>query len=77
MLVGPLVMLIYEPLIGSVRWRDTRAFFVRMGVLGILASLWWIVPLSLHSSYGIDFLQFTEQPRTIWGTNAIPRRRCG
>ena len=35
MLVGPLVLLIYEPLIGSVRWRDSAGFVVRMGVLGI------------------------------------------
>ena len=25
----------------------------------------------VHVRYGIDFLQYTEQPRTIWGTNAI------
>jgi arabinofuranan 3-O-arabinosyltransferase len=72
MLVGPLALLIYEPLIGTVRWRDSWAFVVRMGVLGLLASLWWIVPLALSSRYGIDFLQFTEQPRSIWGTNSAP-----
>ena len=42
---GRCVLLIYEPLIGSVRWRDSARFLVRMGVLGTLASLWWIVPL--------------------------------
>ena len=26
----------------------------------------------MHAGYGIDFLQFTEQPRTIWGTNSAP-----
>jgi arabinofuranan 3-O-arabinosyltransferase len=72
MLVGPLALLIYEPLIGTVRWRDSWAFVVRMGVFGLLASLWWIVPLALSSRYGIDFLQFTEQPRSIWGTNSAP-----
>ena len=72
MLFGPLVLLVYEPLVGSVRWRDSAGFLVRMGVLGTLASLWWIVPLVVHAGYGIDFLQFTEQPRTIWGTNSAP-----
>ena len=38
---------------------------------GSLASLWWIVPLLVHVRYGIDFLQFTEQPRTIWSTNSV------
>jgi arabinofuranan 3-O-arabinosyltransferase len=72
MLVGPLLLLLYEPLIGSVRWRDSASFLVRMGALGVLASLWWIVPLMVHARYGIDFLQFTEQPRTIWATNSAP-----
>ena len=71
MLVGPLVLLLYEPITGAVRWRDAGGFLVRMGVLGVLASLWWIVPLLVHVRYGIDFLQFTEQPRSIWGTNSM------
>ena len=37
----------------------------------MLGSLWWIVPLLVHVRYGIDFLQFTEQPATIWGTNSL------
>jgi arabinofuranan 3-O-arabinosyltransferase len=72
MLVGPLALLIYEPLIRNVRWRDSWAFVWRMGVLGLAASIWWIVPLGVGSRYGIDFLQFTEQPRSIWGTNSAP-----
>ncbi|MBN1527412.1 MAG: DUF3367 domain-containing protein, partial [Thermoleophilaceae bacterium] len=72
MLVGPLVLLIYEPLVRLVRWRDSVTFLVRVGILGTLASLWWIVPLTVHARYGIDFLQFTEQPRTIWSTNSVP-----
>ena len=71
MLVGPLVLLLYEPAVGTVRWRDSAGFLVRVGVLGVLASLWWIVPVLVHVKYGIDFLQFTEQPGTIWGTNSI------
>ena len=71
MLVGPLVLLLYEPAIGTVRWRDSAGFLARVGLLGVLASLWWIVPLLVHVQYGIDFLQFTEQPRSIWGTNSI------
>ncbi len=71
MLVGPLVLLIYEPLTGSVRWRDSGLFLVRMGICGVLASAWWILPLLVHVQYGIDFLKFTEQPASIWGTNSI------
>ncbi len=71
MLVGPLVLLIYEPLIGGARWRDCGGFLVRIGIVGVLASLWWIMPLLVHVRYGIDFLQFTEQPASIWGTNSV------
>ena len=71
MLVGPLVLVLYEPAIGSVRWRDALGFLVRAGGLGVLASLWWIAPLLVHVKYGIDFLQFTEQPSSIWATNSI------
>ena len=38
----------------------------------MLASLWWIVPLVVHAGYGVDFLQFTEQPRTIWAHQQRP-----
>ena len=72
MLVGPLVLLAYEPLAGGVRWRDTGAFLARVAVLGGLVSIWWIAPLLVHVRYGVDFLQFTEQPRAIWGTNSAP-----
>jgi arabinofuranan 3-O-arabinosyltransferase len=71
MLVGPLVLLLYEPATGAVRWRDSGAFLLRMGILGVLASLWWILPLLVHVQYGIDFLKFTEQPRSIWATNSL------
>ena len=70
MLVGPLVLALYEPAIGAVRWRDSLAFIGRVGILGILASLWWIVPVLAHVRYGIDFLKYTEQPSTIWATNS-------
>ena len=70
-LVGPLVLVLYEPVIGSVRWRDAFGFLARAGALALLASLWWIVPLLVHVRYGIDFLQFTEQPQSIWATNSV------
>jgi hypothetical protein len=71
MLFGPLVLILYEPAVGHARWRDAGGFLARIGVLGLLASLWWIVPVLVHVRYGINFLQFTEQPATIWGTNSL------
>ena len=70
MLVGPLVLALYEPTIGNVPWRSSFGFLGRVGILGLLASAWWIVPVLVHVRYGIDFLQFTEQPSSIWATNS-------
>ena len=70
MLVGPLVLIIYEPLAGAVPWRRSLGFLAQVAVCGLLVSLWWIVPLLVHVRFGIDFLQFTEQPGSIWGTNS-------
>lgn len=69
-LLGPLVLAIYEPLTRAVRWRASIGFLLRVGVLGLLTSLWWIAPALAHVHYGIDFLRFTEQPSTIWATNS-------
>ena len=80
---------LYEPLSAAVRWRElARLRLARRRAGDRSASLWWIVPLLVHARYGIDFLQFTEQPRTIWAheqrhrgaaadglLDLVPRRR--
>jgi arabinofuranan 3-O-arabinosyltransferase len=71
MCIGPLLLLLYQPILGQVRWRNSVGFLLRAGGLSIAASLWWIVPLLVHVKFGIDFLRFTEQPRSIWGTNSV------
>jgi arabinofuranan 3-O-arabinosyltransferase len=71
MAIGPVLLMLYEPAMGHVRWREAGGFFLRAVILSVLASFWWISALLVHVRYGIDFLQYTEQPRTIWGTNAI------
>src|SRR3954452_5342827 len=68
--VGPLALLIYEPLLRHVPWRSAWEFAWRAVLLGALASLWWLVPLAIQSAYGLDFLQFVEQPGTVWGTTS-------
>ena len=70
-LLGPAALLIYEPAMGHVPWRAARAFVVRAALLSLLVSLWWLLDLLVQARYGINFLQYTEQPRTIWGTNSI------
>jgi arabinofuranan 3-O-arabinosyltransferase len=70
-LVAPVLLVLYERLIGNVAWSDVRAFAWRAGLLTGLASAWWVAPVLLQALYGIDFLQFTEQPGAIWSTTSI------
>jgi arabinofuranan 3-O-arabinosyltransferase len=70
-LLGPLALLCYEPAMGHVPWRSAGGFVARAAVLSLLVSLWWLAGLLVQSRYGINFLQYTEQPRSIWGTNSI------
>jgi arabinofuranan 3-O-arabinosyltransferase len=70
MLLGPVLLLLYELWFTPIGWSAARAFLIRAAPLTLLASIWWIVPAYVQSSYGIDFLHFTEQPGTIWGTTS-------
>lgn len=70
MLLGPVLLLLYELLIGSCNWAQARRFLLRTVGLTVLTSLWWLFPAYVQSSYGISFLHFTEQPGTIWGTTS-------
>jgi arabinofuranan 3-O-arabinosyltransferase len=70
MLLGPVLLALYEWGTGAVDRRQVMAFGIRVVPLTVLASLWWIVPAWIQSSYGINFLHFTEQPGTVWGTTS-------
>jgi arabinofuranan 3-O-arabinosyltransferase len=70
MLLGPALLLIYEVTFGEAAVADAWAFVVRAVPLGILVSLWWVIPAYVQSHYGANFLQFTEQPGTVWGTTS-------
>jgi len=69
-LVGPLLLLLYEPLAGGVAWRAVWRFVWRTALLGAVTSLWWVVPLLVQSKYGLPFLPYTEQAGTIWNTTS-------
>ncbi len=70
MLLGPALLLVYEVVFGEATLADARGFLVRAVPLGVLASLWWVIPAYVQSAYGANFLQFTEQPGTVWGTTS-------
>jgi arabinofuranan 3-O-arabinosyltransferase len=70
MLLGPVLLVVYEWATSAVGRREVVSFGVRAVVLTVLASLWWVIPAWIQSSYGINFLHFTEQPGTVWGTTS-------
>ena len=72
LLVGPVLMAAYEAGWGGVARGAVPAFAARLVPLAALASAWWVTAVLVHARYGLDFLPYTEQPGTIWGTTSIP-----
>ena len=72
LLLGPALMVVYELGWGAVASGAARAFVVRLVPVAALASLWWVAAVLVHARYGLDFLPYTEQPGTIWGTTSMP-----
>ena len=71
MLVGPLLLALYERWTGRASWRELWGFGWRTALTTGLVSAWWVVPLLVQSRFGVDFLRFTEQPGTIWSTTSL------
>ena len=72
LLLGPLILLLYEWLGGAVDRGSAWAVAWRTALLSFAASLWWVVPVAIHAAFGINFLEFTESAGAIWATTSIP-----
>jgi arabinofuranan 3-O-arabinosyltransferase len=72
LLLGPALMVLYELGWGGVMPGAVRGFAVRLVPVAAVASLWWMAAVLVHARYGLDFLPYTEQPGTIWGTTSMP-----
>ena len=70
-LLGPALLVVYEAAFAGVPWRAVRCSRCARPALTLAASLWWIAPILVQARYGIDFLEFTEQPGTIWDTTSM------
>jgi arabinofuranan 3-O-arabinosyltransferase len=72
-LVGPLLLAVYELWLGDVRWRGViPPLLARLVPVCVLANLWWLIPLLISGRGAPNFLVFTEQPGTIWSTTSLP-----
>lgn len=70
MLAAPVLLGLYEVARAGVPGRVARGFATRTVVTTLALSLWWLIPAYIQSGYGTNFLQFTEQPGTIWATTS-------
>ena len=66
--VAPVLWLVYAVWVeGEGTWRQAGLAAVRIGLLTLLCSLWWIAGLQLEAAYGVDVLKYTE---TVPSTSA-------
>ena len=65
--LAPLLWLAFAALLRQLPWKNALRTTVRIGVISITASLWWIAGRSLQGGYGIDILRFTVTVRTVSG----------
>jgi arabinofuranan 3-O-arabinosyltransferase len=71
-LLGPVLLAIYEAASSAeVRWADAARFGRRVLVATIAASIWWIVPVLVQVSYGLNFLPYTEHLSSIGATTSL------
>jgi arabinofuranan 3-O-arabinosyltransferase len=71
LLLGPLLLVVYEVLLRHATWRQVAGIGARTALLSLLASAWWIVPVAEHAAHGLNFLPFTETVGAIWGTSSM------
>lgn len=65
-MAAPLLWMLHGVTVArSASWRDTLLAGMRITVLTLVTSLWWIVGLALQGTYGIPILRYTETYATV------------
>ncbi len=57
---GPAIWLVHSAWQRLLTWRDAVLVAVRVGVLSLATSLWWIAMLLIQGRYGTDVLPYSE-----------------
>jgi arabinofuranan 3-O-arabinosyltransferase len=71
--IGPVLWIVYEVWIArDVRPREALTTVARVGVLCIVASLWWISGLSVQAAYGLDELKYSETVKAVSTAGLAP-----
>ncbi len=70
-LLGPALLIVYERLLGGIAPGAVAPFLARLVPLTVVVSLWWVAGVAVAAIHGPNFLQFTEQPGSIWNTTSL------
>ena len=62
---GPLLWLVVAALERQVAWRRALAAALRIGVLAVGVSLWWIAAVSIQGKLGADVLAYSESLKSV------------
>src|SRR4051795_1328353 len=71
LLLGPLLLGVYELVWGGVGRDAVGPFALRMVAVNAVAQAWWVVPVLIQARAAPSFLAFSEQPGTIWSTTSL------
>lgn len=72
-MIGPALWVLHTLLVErETTWRKVTPPLLRIGVLTLATSLWWMAGLLLQGRYGIDILRFTETYRTVAAASSGP-----
>ena len=64
--VGAVLWIAYAWLVDrEVDWKRAIAVTLRIGVLTLVTSLWWMAGLEMQGTYGLDILKYTETVRAV------------
>jgi len=69
--IAPLLWIVFRVAIDrKVSWRDALGATVRIGVLVVATSTWWIAGLSIQKDFGIPVLNYTETVKAVAASSA-------
>jgi hypothetical protein len=63
--IAPVLWILYAVVAREVDWKRALGVTVRIGVLTLLTSLWWIAGLWAQGQYGLNILKFTETLQVV------------
>ena len=67
--IGPIIWLVADVASGRVRLGAAVRAAVKIGVLSLAVSMWWIVALRIQGTYGMPILRYTETYQAVAGAS--------